>query len=487
MNPLLVVTALWLLPPAPVLPAGAPAEHVPPAPSHHPEPSRAGGTSSPFADATEATPRADVTEPSAQEAATELPTPGDATQAAAQGDATELPAQQDAATEVSGRKELLRQARLDKQEQVEQLPEEEDSGLRKLAAPFQALRDGMGGFRPLLTGTDPGGGFEFGVEWGEKAIGHRYTQLALPNRADVRLRALGSLSGYSALEARFDLLNVGGTPFNATFEGEYRRAPHLKFFGVGRDSRREDLTQYLLRTLRFGTSLWWDLPEGFRVGAGIDHISLIQGPGGDSDTPSVDQLFDPLELPGLGTRPSFIRFGGFADFDWRDLPEFPRSGGYYALRVYDYNDQQALRFEFRDYEVELQQYVPFTYGHRVLAFRFLGTFTDADDDEVVPFYLMPTLGGSHDLRGFRTFRFRDFNKMLLQSEYRWEAWIGLEMALFFDAGKVFPDRDHFDLDDLHTAYGVGFRFNNEETTFLRLDLAFGGEGFKPHASFSHVF
>ena len=49
---------------------------------------------------------------------------------------------------------------------------------------------------------------------------------------------------------------------------------------------------------------------------------------------------------------------------------------------------------------------------------------------------MPTLGGNDTLRGFRNYRFRGPHALLLQAEYRWELWSGLDGALFYDAGKV---------------------------------------------------
>ena len=52
---------------------------------------------------------------------------------------------------------------------------------------------------------------------------------------------------------------------------------------------------------------------------------------------------------------------------------------------------------------------------------------------------MPTLGGSTTLRGFSEFRFRDRNAFLINAEYRWEAFSGLDMALFGDWGDVATD------------------------------------------------
>ena len=90
----------------------------------------------------------------------------------------------------------------------------------------------------------------------------------------------------------------------------------------------------------------------------------------------------------------------------------------------------------------------------------------------MPFYLQPTLGGSEDLRGFRPFRFYDNNAVILNGEYRWEVFSGLDMALFVDAGQVFPDWHQINYRHLKSDAGFGFRFNVRNDVFLRIDTAF---------------
>ena len=91
----------------------------------------------------------------------------------------------------------------------------------------------------------------------------------------------------------------------------------------------------------------------------------------------------------------------------------------------------------------------------------------------MPFYEMPTLGGNDTLRGFRDYRFRGPHALLLQREYRIELWSALDLALFYDAGKVAMRRADLDFSDLERDYGVGFRFNSDNGIILRVDAAFG--------------
>ena len=96
----------------------------------------------------------------------------------------------------------------------------------------------------------------------------------------------------------------------------------------------------------------------------------------------------------------------------------------------------------------------------------------------VPFYYQRTLGGPADLRGFRQFRFRDRNLLLLQAEYRWEIFTAVDGAIFYDAGKVASRIEDLNFRDLESDYGIGFRFGTVNGVFLRVEGAFGSSGGK---------
>jgi outer membrane protein assembly factor BamA len=123
----------------------------------------------------------------------------------------------------------------------------------------------------------------------------------------------------------------------------------------------------------------------------------------------------------------------------------------------------------------------------VIALRGKVEATSPHLGNLVPFYLQPTLGGSEDLRGFRPFRFYDNNAVILNGEYRWEVFSGLDMALFVDAGQVFPDWHQINYRHLQSDAGFGFRFNVRNDVFLRIDTAFSHEGFQVWFKFNNVF
>jgi hemolysin activation/secretion protein len=98
------------------------------------------------------------------------------------------------------------------------------------------------------------------------------------------------------------------------------------------------------------------------------------------------------------------------------------------------------------------------------------------DGNRVPFYMMESLGGADSLRGFDTYRFRDENLISLSSEYRWEPAKFWELALFYDAGKVFPQGDDWNFNDLQHGYGIGLRLKLEKSVILRFDVGHSDEG-----------
>ena len=96
--------------------------------------------------------------------------------------------------------------------------------------------------------------------------------------------------------------------------------------------------------------------------------------------------------------------------------------------------------------------------------------------------MLPALGGGSSLRGYSSWRFRDQNSLLLQAEWRIMVNRYLDLAFFYDAGKVAARTSDLDLDGLKDDFGFGFRFHGPFATPLRVELARSRE-----SSFSFIF
>jgi Omp85 superfamily domain len=350
--------------------------------------------------------------------------------------------------------------------------------LNKIFGGWKGIRLGGGDF-------PAGAGVKFGVGF-DKPLTKADPDPTIPNRIDLVARGAYSTRGYARVSAGINVRNIGGTPIDVNGFGQYYEFPQEDYFGVGMDSLESNRTNYLLDVTETGGMVHWKLHK-LDLGGGGSYLSPRVGSGTDSRFASTEEVFSPETTPGLGTATDFIKVQVSAAFDWRDNPSYPHSGGRYEVAAAKFDDHDRGQFDFYRVDVHLQHYIPLASRYRVLAFRAIGAFTDAEAGQSVPFYLQPTLGGHRDLRGFRESRFRDENTLLLGAEYRWEAWWALDGALFVDAGTVAPSRQGLSLGNMDVSYGVGFRFHSNSALVGRVDLAFSREGFVPLLRFEHVF
>ena len=84
------------------------------------------------------------------------------------------------------------------------------------------------------------------------------------------------------------------------------------------------------------------------------------------------------------------------------------------------------------------------------------------------------------MRGYDEYRFRDLRNLLFTAEYRWEVWTYLNLALFYDAGKVFESGRDLHFRNMHHGYGVGLRLRAPDDVSFNIDLSHSPEGFKLH-------
>lgn len=383
-------------------------------------------------------------------------------------------------TQPATRAEALRQAREEKQQSL--TPNRPDTLQRSLdfvedKAIFLLSRDG---FHPKLGSLTTGSGFAFGVGFRNRAM--------FAHRGAGEIWAAGSLKQYWALEGRAVLTELAGGRVMAEIVAGLREYPRESYFGLGPDSRREDRTSFSLRTPHVSARAGVRLAPVLRVGGGFGLLMPRAGDGQDKRLPGIGDVFTPDTAPALGQDIDYARTFGFVEVDYRE-PLNARRGGWYRLDVSEYHDRDGDQWTFTRTDLDLRQYIGFFADRRVIALRgFLSTSHATGGGRGLPFYLMPSLGGNESLRGFRDYRFRGPHALLMQAEYRWELWSGLDAALFYDAGKVGMRRSDLGLEGLESDYGFGFRFNTAQGVVVRIDAAFGSRaGNHLHIVFGGVF
>lgn len=320
------------------------------------------------------------------------------------------------------------------------------------------------GFYPKLGTLTVGSGFAYGLGFRDRDL--------LNNYGALDMWVAGSTRGYFATEGRIRFPELAHKRLLVEAWGGRRDYAGEYFFGLGPGSDRDDQSDYGLRTTIFGGSAGVRPFSRMIIGGGLEYLRPSIGRGNDDDLPDTEDVFTEEEAPGVTQRANFLRTHGYFEFDYRQ-PRYPRQGGYLRADLSHYDDRTTGLYTFNRLDVDVRQFVGFLSGRRVFGLRGFLSTSDVKDGRTVPFYGMPTLGGNDTLRGFRMYRFRGPHALLLQAEYRWEIWSGLDGALFYDAGKTPMARSDLNLDGLQSDYGFGFRFNTDNGIIFRVDAGFG--------------
>lgn len=332
------------------------------------------------------------------------------------------------------------------------------SGERRIEQISQMLNN-RPDFYPFIGSVYRGG-------WMALGPGYRH-QFASSARIDTH--AAWSLKNYRFAGGTWMLPQMADGRLKVALRGEWVDAPKVAFYGVGAASPDNAKTSFLYRTTTIGGWAQVEPARFVAIGGGIDYFDVDTGAG--KSGASIERLFTPVDTPGLGARPTYARSHLFAEFDSRPSPGYATSGGRYRLDWADYRARQNAPYSFRRLDAEVDQLVPLLRANWVIALRALGSFTDTSGANAVPYFLMPDLGGSSELRGYPSWRFRDRNRMLLTGEYRWMASQFIDMVLFVDAGKVAARTRDLDLSGLKRAYGIGARLHTPAATFVRFEVA----------------
>ncbi|MEZ5398077.1 MAG: BamA/TamA family outer membrane protein [Bryobacteraceae bacterium] len=387
------------------------------------------------------------------------------------------------AAQVNSRVQEIEEARDAKAATLE--PDEPGKWERRLiyvkdAKLLERISAGVAGFRVQIGGMPTGSGF---------AVGPNYMRQDLA-RGKLTVNAF-------ALVSTREWVKLGGGASIPRFYGDrlfwegsavYHNYNSLGYYGPGPDSQKTMRTNYAFEDTNLDTMLGVRVTPWLRAGGSIGFQHPNTGQGKNELYASTERVFggNPRVI-GLREEVDYLRGGFFVELDRRDNPGGPRAGSYVTMRWDYYDDRELKRHDFRRMDLEAQQYLPLFNKRRVIALRARTVQTFTTEGQTLPFYQQSVIGGANDLRGFRPYRFYDNNSLVMNAEYRWEVFSGLDMALFADAGQVTHDRWQFKPKDLETAVGFGFRFNARNIPFLRLDVGFSHEGFQVFLKFNGPF
>jgi outer membrane protein assembly factor BamA len=334
------------------------------------------------------------------------------------------------------------------------------------------------GFYAAFRGFPPGSGI---------AAGPGYRQDLFSGRGLVDASALASWSRGTVAQARFELPHLASDDLTVGAEVKRQDFTRINFFGVGPESRKNDHSGYALRNTDYLGFVTFRLDAAVSVGGQLGYSQPVTiGRPRATSHPSTEDVFSSDAAPAVSAQPAFLHGEVFVEVDTRNNPSRPTTGGSYRVSVSSFSDRDYNRFSFRRYEAETSQYIP-TFNERgVIAVRARVTSSDTNAGNVVPFYLLPAVGGSRSLRGYSDYRFTDRNALLLNAEYRWRVHRMVDAAVFYDVGQVAPRIGALDFTSLKTSYGVGVRIISRTNTFIRIDVGHSNEGTRLFLSLGEV-
>jgi hypothetical protein len=330
----------------------------------------------------------------------------------------------------------------------------------------QLLMPGRLHVHPFFESAYAGGGFTLGAGYLQHVSSY--------NTVDVR----GSLtfSGYKRIEAAFTAPRLFDRRGALAVIGGWREAMEVGFYGTGTENTSQDDRANYRFDQPYGSAALdvWPTRKLLLLRGEVE-LSTWNTGSGHGSAPSVEERYTPETLPGLDASPTYLHSQGTVAIDSRPSPGYARRGGYYGVTLHDFHDQDG-QFGFHQVDYEAIQHVPILRETWVLSLHARAQLADAAGGQTVPYFMLPALGGGSSLRGFTSWRFRDLNSLLLQAEWRVIGSRLLDMALFYDAGRVAASRGDLTEAPLKSDYGIGFRLHGPIATPLRIEFAKSNEG-----------
>ena len=340
-------------------------------------------------------------------------------------------------------------------------------------------------FERRLLDIEQAGGFAvqrgFFVTFGDikqgssVAMGPAYGKL-FDNGARIVGKGTYSIRNFKLLQVYGEAPPLARGRLRINGRARWQDAPELAVYAPGPDSpktradysetKTEISGQAELRPVRF-----------IRLGAGTGFERYETG-GADTARSSVEELFTPAEMPGIGADPEYIHSYISGGLDSRTGPGYSRTGTLLHATLHDYRQQDDGPYSFRRVDAIARQLIPILHGNWVIDLSVRTSTTSVEAGNQVPFFLLPDLGGSGELRGYSAYRFRDRHSIIFTGEYRWYVQEFVDMAVFYDAGKVARRRGDLDFSDLKSNVGIGIRFHGPQTTLVRIEVARGNEGLR---------
>ena len=373
---------------------------------------------------------------------------------------------------------------------------------------YPAIRIGPKYINAVVGGFDQGSGLGFGLE---------FTTADKFSWVEFRALALGStlLNRRLKLEAYFPHIGDERTFANVWFD--YLLATQWNFFGIGPRTPQERRTSFQLERRNYNGLLQRNFTDRLKAGvyAGLANAGAQNG--NNEDVSNINTFFsgDPAVIPitawapGLNMNSEILYYGLYGEIDERSN-ERGLTRGYYLygrLGSYDGLDNGAFFTDFGWLWALLDGrfYIPLGSNKTSFAGRAFASLQDPKGGSQIPFYYQSFIGGRMYIRGFRTYRFRGNNALVLSAELRQTVWAmndentrGIDVHGFGDGGQVWGDNrsnidpvvlanDDFRSENWRFGVGGGITYRHNRGLAFRIELGHSNESNLVYFSFSRGF
>ena len=296
------------------------------------------------------------------------------------------------------------------------------------------------------------------------ALGPGYRQWFGRDALLLDASASYSWNSYKTVQARAVLPKFAKSRLALGTQLRWMDFGDIDYFGVGPNTPSTALTQFGIRATHVAAHATLRPTRWFDIDAQIGVLS-----------PSLQDSPLTRAMPAIN-QPTFMPTELSMTVDTRNFREHPTSGLLLRGAASHYDDRDTGAFTHQRYEGEVAGFIPMAGERVVLALHSWVVTTPRNDETSVPFYMLPSLGGSNTLRSFADYRFHDRNMLLGRAELRIAMMTHVDVAMFTDAGNVAPRLHDLNLDK--RSYGAGLRFHTRRQTFARVDIAHGNEGWR---------
>ena len=164
-----------------------------------------------------------------------------------------------------------------------------------------------------------------------------------------------------------------------------------------------------------------------------------------------------------------ISLGAVATYDSRDNSFYPYHGTFLKSSFSVSQASWGSTYSLQTVSFDVRKYFSLFKEH---VFATQAQFEGVFGQNGIPFQLLPTVGGSDLLRGFRQGKYKENMMMAVQAEYRLPIYWRFKAAVFCATGDVF-DSGNFQMSDkMKFAYGAGLRCRvNDARVHVRFDIA----------------